>query len=170
MSIDRGGLGTRFCAGLGILLLASGAAAETRPPGLPPVVGAAELYSSNDRTGLGLLGFDPVSYFLAEGPTPGFSAHEVLWNGTAWRFASEANREAFARDPDTYAPRIGGYDAPSAARGVVVDADPTIFALRSGRLYVFRNDRSRRLFLADDGVADQAEARWPALQQGLVHP
>ena len=79
-----------------------------------------------------------------------------------------ANREAFARDPEIYAPRIGGYDAGAAAEGRLVAADPTLFAIRDGRLYLFRDERSRARFLADASLAGKAEARWPELKRDLV--
>ena len=103
--------------------------------GLPPVVGASEVFVADERSGFGLRGFDPVSYFLSPMPLPGREGVELIWRGVAWRFASEANREAFARDPEVYAPRIGGYDAGAAAEGRLVAADPTLFAIRDGRLY-----------------------------------
>jgi hypothetical protein len=43
-----------------------------------------------------------------------------------------------------------------------------VFALRDGRLYVFRDKGSRLRFLADPALAGRAEARWPALRRGLV--
>lgn len=136
--------------------------------GLPPVVGASEVFVADERSGFGLRGFDPVSYFLSPMPLPGREGVELIWRGVAWRFASEANREAFARDPEVYAPRIGGYDAGAAAEGRLVAADPTLFAIRDGRLYVFRGERSRARFEADASLAGKAEARWPELRRDLV--
>src|SRR5215203_5554844 len=106
--------------------------------------------------------------FLSPMPLPGREGVELIWGGVAWRFASEANREAFARDPEVYAPRIGGYDAGAAAEGRLVAADATLFAIRDGRLYVFRGERSRARFEADASLADKAEARWPELRRDLV--
>jgi hypothetical protein len=94
---------------------------------LPPVLGVTELFVADGLSGVALEGFDPVSYFLGDGPKPGLPEYELVWSGVAWRFASAANREAFRRDPEAYAPRFGGYDAelrrrasagsPSAANG-----------------------------------------------------
>ena len=47
-------------------------------------------------------------------------------------------------------------------------ADPTLFAIRDGRLYVFRGERSRARFKADESLAGKAEARWPELRRDLV--
>ncbi|HEX8664845.1 MAG TPA: YHS domain-containing (seleno)protein [Beijerinckiaceae bacterium] len=135
---------------------------------LPPVVGATQAFVSDARSGFGLSGFDPVSYFSDPAPVAGREGIELIWGGLAWRFASHANREAFARDPEVYAPRIGGYDPAAAAQGRLVAGDPAVFAVRDGRLYVFRDKGSRTRFLADPALAEKAEARWPALKRDLV--
>src|SRR3954466_15235016 len=90
-----------------VLCLAEAAGRAQPLDGLPPVVGASEVFVADERSGFGLRGFDPVSYFLGPMPLPGREGVELIWRGVAWRFASEANREAFARDPEVYAPRIG---------------------------------------------------------------
>jgi hypothetical protein len=135
---------------------------------LPPVVGATQTFVGDARSGFGLSGFDPVSYFEGAAPIAGREGIELIWGGLAWRFASHANRAAFARDPEVYAPRIGGYDAAAAAEGRLVAGDPAVFAVRDGQLYVFRDKGSRTRFLADPALAQKAEARWPALKRDLV--
>ena len=137
---------------------------------LPPLSGVAQLFLPDQTSGLALHGFDPVSYFLADGVKPGRPEHEVVWSGLAWRFASAANREAFARDPDAYAPQFGGYDATALARGVIVQGNPLIAVVRADRLYLFRSDHGRARFLADESMAVQAENRWPELSRELVQP
>ncbi|KAB1075359.1 hypothetical protein F6X51_04315 [Methylobacterium planeticum] len=111
---------------------------------------------------LALRGFDAVSYFLPGGPTSGRAAYELSWRGRVWRFASAANREAFRRDPETYAPRLGGYDPVGMVEGRLVDADPLVFALIGERLYLFRDPERRAL--AGPDLAGRAEARWPDLR------
>jgi hypothetical protein len=135
---------------------------------LPPVIGLTELFAPDGRSGVALSGFDPVTYFLTEGPQPGRPEHEIIWSGVAWRFASAANREAFEADPETYAPRIGGYDASAAADGRLVAGEATLFTIRNERLYLFRDGRSRARFEADPSLAGKAEARWLDLQRNLV--
>jgi hypothetical protein len=111
---------------------------------------------------LALRGFDAVSYFLPGGPVAGRPAFELPWRGRVWRFAGAANRDAFRRDPEAYAPRLGGYDPIGVVEGRLVDADPLVFALVDMRLYLFR-DAERRAFAGPD-LAGRAEARWPALR------
>ncbi|MCJ2048714.1 YHS domain-containing (seleno)protein [Methylobacterium sp. J-070] len=113
---------------------------------------------------LTLNGFDPVSYFLDGGPSAGSARFELSWGGRVWRFASGANRAAFRDDPPAYAPRLGGYDAAGILEGRLVDADPLTFAVIGERLYLFRDAQRRARFLADPGLAGQAEAAWPGLR------
>nr|WP_276592728.1 MULTISPECIES: YHS domain-containing (seleno)protein [unclassified Methylobacterium] len=140
---------TRVLAVCAALMLARPAAGES--VGAPIVL-------------LTLNGFDPVSYFLADGPRAGTGRFELTWGGRVWRFASSANREAFRDDPATYAPRLGGYDAAGILEGRLVDADPLVFAVIGNRLYLFRDAGRRARFLADPGLVGQAEAAWPGLR------
>jgi hypothetical protein len=135
---------------------------------LPPLVGTAEAFSSSSRAGLAIAGYDPVSYFLAGRPVAGRPEHEILWSGSAWRFDSAANLTAFRRDPAAFAPRIGGFDATAAAEGRLVDAAAEIYAVRDGRLFLFRNPASRARFLAEPHAAERAEAQWASLRARLV--
>jgi hypothetical protein len=150
-------------------LLGSAAGRADPIAALPPVVGATQAFVSDELTGLGLRGFDPISYFLGT-PRAGEAGIELLWSGVVWRFANEANRAAFARDPKLYAPRLGGYDPSAAAEGALVAADPAVFLVRGERLYLFRNEASRARFLAEPSIEARAEARWPELRRGLVQP
>jgi hypothetical protein len=137
---------------------------------LPLVVGVTELYALDELSGVALYGFDPVSYFLGEGPKAGSAEYEALWNGVAWRFSSAANREAFLRDPEIYEPRFGGYDATAVAQGLTVRANPWLSVVRPDGLYLFRSDHGRARFVADLSLAGKAEERWSSLKPALIQP
>ena len=157
------------CRATALAMLALAGPARAGPVGwLPPVLGATERMASGRLTGLGLGGLDPVSYLVEGSPRPGLPRYESRQDGVAWRFASAANRAAFERDPGSFLPRLGGHDTVAAASGRVVDADPTVFAIRDGRLYLFRNAEGRRRFREGDGMAQAAEAAWGRLSAGLV--
>ena len=156
------------CLG-GLALLASVARADALSS-LPSVIGVTELYVVDELSGAALDGYDPVSYFVGGAPKPGLPEYELVWSGVAWRFASAANREAFRRDPETYAPRFGGYDAEAVARGLTVRANPWLSVVRSDGLYLFRSDHDRARFVADPRIAQRASERWASLKSGLVQP
>ncbi len=135
---------------------------------LPGAIGVTQLHATDARSGLALGGRDPVSYQMDGIARAGRPEHETLWEGAGWRFASAANRVAFLRAPDAFAPRIGGHDAVAAAEGRLVEADPEIFAVRSGRLYLFRTPEARAQFETDPGLAARAEAGWAKLRGSVV--
>ncbi|SFM09177.1 YHS domain-containing (seleno)protein [Methylobacterium pseudosasicola] len=129
------------------------------PAAAQPAATAVELLALN--------GFDPVSYFLKDGPQAGAARFELSWGGRVWRFASGADRAAFRDNPEVYAPRLGGFDAAGILDGRLVDADPLVFAVIGERLYLFRDAERRARFLAEPELVRQAEAAWPGLQ-GLL--
>lgn len=147
----------RHCLALGALALCPIGSARAATP-LHLVAGT-----------LALRGFDAVSYFFegGQGPVPGRSQFELGWNARAWRFASAANREAFRRNPDIYAPRLRGFDPAGILEGRLVDADPLIYAVLprvSGTgLYLFRNAANRARIAEHASLVVEAESRWPAL-------
>lgn len=156
------------CAGAPALIGAVPALATDMLSLLPPTLGATELYASAPRSGLALGGYDLLSFYLDPAPRAGRDGHDVFYAGLAWRFATEANRSVFARDPGAYLPRLGAYDAFDAANGDLVASEPDFFALQDARLYFFRTAAHRDAFRHDPTLAAQAEARWPTLQVGLI--
>jgi hypothetical protein len=129
-----------------------------------------ELVVADRRAGIALYGFDPVSYFLEGAAQIGSDAHELIFDGFAWHFRSEANRAAFRAEPDVYVPRFGGYDPVALTRGAPVAGNPAIFAVYESRLYLFQKPESRDEFLANPAVtAEGARANWARVRRSLVH-
>ncbi|WP_407526182.1 hypothetical protein [Methylobacterium oryzisoli] len=124
------------------------------------------LYAADPLTGLALRGFDAVSYALDPVPAPGRPAFEAAWAGLVWRFAGPANQAAFARDPETYAPRLGGYDPLGVAEGRFVDPDPLVALRSEAGLYLFRS--AGRRALCEPALLVAAEARWPAMRRLIL--
>lgn len=137
--------------------------ASPLPDGLPDLPGLSELMQRDRRSGLALRGFDPVAYRSTGRATPGQSEHELIADGIVWRFASAANLAAFRDAPEIYAPAFGGFDPVGVAAGAIVDSDPQMFAVRDGRLFLFRSADSRARFTSEAGLLSKAEQLWPSL-------
>jgi len=91
---------------------------------------------NTDDSGIAISGYDPVAYFSGEareGNASITAAHE----GATYRFATEANREAFSREPGKYAPQYGGFCATAMSEGKIFEVDPTNFKVSDGRLFLF---------------------------------
>src|SRR3984893_9397278 len=86
---------------------------------------------------LGLKGYDPVAYFTLATPTPGLADYEYVYDGVRYRFANARHRDLFKANPEKYAPQFGGSCTMNMSNGVRREADPTVWVISNGNLYVF---------------------------------
>jgi hypothetical protein len=121
----------------------------------------------NVTSGLSISGFDPVAYFTEGKALFGRPELELNLDGAVWRFSNEGNRGAFAKHPEVYSPRFGGYDPVAIGRGRSVPGHP-FWVVVGQRLYLFYSEQTRASFLADPGrIIDTAERKWPEVARNL---
>ena len=140
-------------------------------PGLDwaAVAATTERVVVNRYSGLAIEGYDPVAYFTDERPVRGLPDFEASEAGAVWRFRNESNRASFVAHPEIYGPQFGGYDPIDLARGVTYGGNPRFWIVTGQRLYLFGREEHRAAFAADPArFLNEAEARWPELQQGLA--
>jgi hypothetical protein len=125
---------------------------------------AAKPLVNVSRGELALRGHDAVAYWTEGRPALGTAHFEHRWNGAVWRFATAANRDAFAKDPARYAPEFGGYCAYAVSRGYTADADPSAWRIVDGRLYLNYSRRVQALWEQDiQGNIAKGRSNWPAV-------
>jgi YHS domain-containing protein len=119
---------------------------------------------------VGLVGYDPVSYFPEGGgkPTKGSIKISTEHDGVTYRFANEQHLALFKKSPEKYLPQYGGWCAWAVAElGKRVDVDPLSYEIRGNRLYLFYKDPgldTRAMSLAKlDEIIRKADARWPTI-------
>jgi YHS domain-containing protein len=133
---------------------AIGAFSLRRADGVEPV--------NKDSAGRALRGYDAVAYFREARAAEGRAEFEHTWNGTRWLFASAENRDAFAREPEAYAPQYGGYCSYAVAHGYTADGDPRAWKIVGGKLYLNYNEQVRQLWGLDiPGYLQKSETHWP---------
>ena len=108
-----------------------------------------EIKAVYTRDGLAISGYDPVAYFTEGRPVPGSDRHRLRWHGAVWQFASEVNRRAFEMNPAVYAPQFGGYCAYTVANGYPMKAEPDVWTIHEGCLYLNFNASIRILWQRD---------------------
>lgn len=114
---------------------------------------------------LGLKGYDPVAYFTLSTPTPGVAAYEYVYDGVRYRFANARHRDLFKANPEKYAPQFGGSCAMNMSAGVRREADPTVWVISNGNLYVFAGAGGAERFRQNPALAaSNAEANWKNLK------
>ena len=118
-----------------------------------------------DSSGLALKGYDPVAYFAEGKPVQGKPELTASHEGATYRFASAANRDAFAAAPGKYAPQYGGYCAYGMASGYKAPIEPDAWTIVDGKLYLNYNRSVRSRWSADiPGFIGKADANWPTVR------
>ncbi len=124
------------------------------------------IYSS---WGKAIKGYDPVAYFTDSKPVEGKSAITHEWMGAKWRFASAANKDAFVKNPEKYAPRYGGYCAWAVSQGYTASIDPDAWKIVDGKLYLNYSKGVQKQWEAGgvEKLIAAANANWPKIKSGL---
>lgn len=148
-----------FIAVLALFPLVSLANAQEKP------AKKAEFINKN-ASGVAIKGYDTVAYFQSGKAVKGLPEFQQEWNGAKWYFSSQANRDLFAASPEKYAPQYGGYCAYAVSENYTYDADPEIWKLVDGKLYLNYNSQAQGLWNQDiPGRVKKGDANWPGLHQ-----
>ena len=84
----------------------------------------------------GISGYDPVSYFTEGKPQRGSGYHVADYQGVTYAFASEEHKDMFEANPEKYVPAYGGWCAYGVAVGKKFVADPEVWKVVNGKLYL----------------------------------
>lgn len=103
-------------------------------------------------------GYDPVAYFTEKKPVQGKSTISHDWDEKRYLFSSAKHRDLFAANPDRYEPQFGGLCAGGVSRDKKVKADPTIWRIIDGKLYVYSVQMPNEETFAK--VAAAANTKW----------
>lgn len=136
-------------------------------------VGQAAAGSSNSLSNISvsgadnvaIKGYDPVAYFADGHAEAGSKEFAYQWARATWLFSDPTHRDSFAAKPEKYAPQYGGYSAYAVAEGAPVAADPTIWTILDGKLYLNTSEDVRKQWLAGiEGFIETADANWAKIE------
>ena len=132
-----------------------------------PAFAGPAVYSADGR--VAIEGTDPVAYFTEGRPVAGKPEFSHDWMGATWRFASAANRDAFAKAPAKYAPQYGGFCAWAVSNGYTAKSEPDAWKIVDGRLYLnYDRNIQGRWALDQSGNIKKADANWPGIRKELA--
>ena len=93
----------------------------------------------NVKKGIGLEGYDPVSYFEGK-PKEGAIDLKFTHKAVSYLFSSTENLTKFKSSPEKYEPAYGGWCAFAMGKsGEKVKIDPKTYKIKDGKLYLFYN-------------------------------
>jgi YHS domain-containing protein len=85
-------------------------------------------------------GYDPVAYFTQKKAVKGKSSITATNESVIYYFSTQANKDAFTKNPASYEPQYGGWCAYAmGANNEKVEIDPSTFKILDGKLYLFYN-------------------------------
>ncbi len=115
---------------------------------------------------LALHGYDPVAYFTEGRARLGTAAFTAKHDGAAYRFASQAHKEMFEKNPERYVPQFGGFCAYGVAVGAKFDGDPTLFRVVNDKLYLNLNPDIQATWTKDvPGNIAKANRNWTKIRE-----
>ncbi len=133
---------------------------------LVPSILASDHLVNVDKNGVALQGYDPVAFFTEGKPVKGSPDIAYQHEGGTYHFSSEANKDAFAKEPEKYTPLFGGYCAYGVAQGGLYSISVDAFNIYEGKLLLQKNKNVRDLFNKDsEGNFKKAVANWPGLEK-----
>lgn len=111
-------------------------------------------------------GYDAVAYFTEGKPLKGKDQFSLTYMGAEWKFASREHLDMFRADPTTYAPQYGGYCAYAVANGDTASAQPDLWTIHNGKLYLNYNRSVNEEFREDiDNFIRMADENWPRFEK-----
>ncbi|MEL0437439.1 YHS domain-containing (seleno)protein [Phycobacter sp. K97] len=132
-----------------------------------PQRGMADMALFSAQDGVAIGGYDPVAFFETGHAVQGSAEHALMWKGAVWRFSSAGNQMRFEMNPWAYAPMFGGYCAFAMAQGRLTTADPELWVIVEGELFLLNSPQVRARWQDEaEALIAEARAHWPqALRQ-----
>jgi YHS domain-containing protein len=119
-----------------------------------------------DKDGVAVHGYDPVAYFAKGKAIKGDPKNKSSYGGAIYYFESNADKEAFDKEPSKYVPQYGGYCSMAMTKGKLEDVDPNYFVVHDGKLLLQRNEKAYMMFEKDPAANHKkADEEWEKIQQ-----
>lgn len=113
----------------------------------------------------GLSGYDPVAYFSDGKPVRGSGYHVTVVEGVTYAFATAEHQKMFEANPQKYLPAYGGYCAYGLGVGKKFVADPEVWKIVEGKLYLNLDKGIQQKWEKDiPGFIKKGDANWVAMK------
>jgi len=131
-----------------------------------PILAAVDPVYTGFFSNEAIKGYDAVAYFTEGRPVEGSDDYVFEYQGAQWKFASQQHLDLFKANPEAYAPQYGGYCAYAVANGDTASAEPDLWTIHDGKLYLNYNRRINDRFRNDiEAFIEQADTNWPEIEK-----
>lgn len=127
---------------------------------------SATSLAAEEHSVVGVGGYDLVSYQSGKKPLQGNGNHVVQHDGVNYLFSNKGNAKKFKANKEKYLPAYGGFCAYGAAVGKKFIADPTVWEVVDGRLYLNLDNSIKQVWRKDiPGNIAKADKNWEKIQK-----
>lgn len=113
----------------------------------------------------GISGYDPVAYFTNGKPIRGSGFHVTVLDGVTYAFATAEHQKMFEANPQKYLPAYGGYCAYGVGVGKKFVADPEVWRIVEGKLYLNLDKSIQQKWEKDiPGYIKKGDANWATIK------
>ncbi len=131
-----------------------------------------------DKNGVGIGGFDLVSYFQSDKPVKGDVKFKSQLNSVTYYFSTKDNQYLFDANPQKYLPQYDGYCALAVSYGKKISIDPATFKVMDNKLYLFFHGKTSRGTINsldtwnrnELKLLKKAESQWPDVKKKKYEP
>lgn len=132
---------------------------------LAAVVSAPAFAEDFTHSTPGIGGYDPVAYFTEGKPVRGNGYHVSEFQGVTYAFSNKANQKQFEANPEKYLPAYGGYCAYGVAVGKKFVANPEVWKVLDGKLYLNLDTDIQQTWEKDvSGNVKKADTNWDKIK------
>jgi YHS domain-containing protein len=125
------------------------------------LTGFSSIAVGSQAKDVAIKGYDTIAYFKAGKAIKGNESFSFQWHGMTWYFATKENRDLFAISPEKYSPQYDGYCAWAMAEGRKAQADPEVWKIVSGKLYLNCSKEAYEKWSKDiPGNIQKADTNW----------
>lgn len=118
---------------------------------------------------LALDGYCPVCYIAAGKAVQGVEKFQVDHDGDTYYFVNEGAMKTFEADPEKFLPEYDGLCAYGVSIGKKLEADPTLFSVIDGKIYLNFNKDVKKKFDADQaGFVKKADEKWEMISKEMA--
>lgn len=113
----------------------------------------------------GVSGYDPVAYFTDDKAVRGSGFHVTVVDGVTYAFASAEHQKMFEANPQKYLPAYGGHCAYGLGVGKKFVADPEVWKIVEGKLYLNLDKGIQQKWEKDiPGYIKRGDANWVTMK------
>lgn len=125
----------------------------------------SQVIAADSNSVVGAGGYDLVSYHKNNKPVQGSGRYVVVHDNVNYLFSSAENAKTFENNKSKYLPAYGGYCAYGAAMGKKFIADPTVWEVVDGKLYLNLDSDVQALWSKDiPSHIEQADEHWKKIK------